>query len=58
MKDLIDHMSRCHEQLQWSGSGASAEFLTETMRRDLEECLRLCDELRPGGRGGMRAAAA
>lgn len=47
MRDLIDHMSRCHEQLQWSAAGPSVQFLTETMLRDLHQCQRLCEELRP-----------
>lgn len=46
MKDLIDHMSRCHEQLQWAGDGRTESFLAETMMGDLAECRRLCEELR------------
>jgi hypothetical protein len=46
MKDLIDHMNRCHEQLQWAGDGRSQSFLTESLMADLAECQRLCQELR------------
>ena len=46
MKDLIDHMSRCHDQLQWAGDGATQFFLTEAMLGDLVECQRLCEQLR------------
>jgi hypothetical protein len=46
MKDLIEHMSRCHEQLQWADAGPSESFLTEAMLGDLSEFQRLCQELR------------
>ena len=46
MKDLIDHMSRCHDQLQWAGDGATLFFLAESMLGDLVECQRLCEQLR------------
>lgn len=46
MKDLIDHMSTCHEQLQWAADGRTETFLAETMMGDLAECRRLCEELR------------
>ncbi len=46
MKDLIEHMARCQEQLQWAGDGGAETFLTESMIGDLTECRRLCEELR------------
>jgi hypothetical protein len=46
MKDLIDHLSRCHDQLQWAGDGATQFFLAESMLGDLVECQRLCEQLR------------
>lgn len=46
MKDLIDHLNRCHEQLQWAADGRTETFLTDTMMDDLAECRRLCEELR------------
>ena len=52
MKDLIDHMNRCHEQLQWAHEGPTQTFLTESMMVDLSECRRLCEQLldaRPAG---------
>jgi hypothetical protein len=54
MKDLIDHMSRCHDQLQWAGDGATQFFLADAMLGDLVECQRLCQELRsdPAGTNG------
>ena len=54
MKDLIDHMSRCQEQLQWAADGGTERFLTETLIGDLAECRRLCEELRTG-RGKAKA---
>jgi len=50
MKDLIEHMSRCHDQLQWAADGRTESFLAETMIGDLTECRRLCEELRSGPR--------
>lgn len=45
MKDLIEHMNRCHEQLQWASDGPTQTFLTESMMVDLSECRRLCEQL-------------
>lgn len=58
MKDLIEHMAQCQEQLQWNAEGPGARFLTEAIRGDLTECLRLCDRLGPAGRPQMSAAGA
>ena len=46
MKDLIEHMSRCHEQLQWAADGPSESFLTDAMLGDVSEFQRVCQELR------------
>ncbi len=46
MKDLIDHMSRCHDQLEYAGDGAAQFFLAEAMIGDLVQCQRLCEQLR------------
>ena len=50
MKDLIEHMNRCHEQLQWAAGGPAEAFLTDALLVDLVECRRLCEQLqsRPG----------
>ena len=57
MKDLIEHMNRCHEQLQWAGDDSTASFLTESMLVDLDQCQRLCEELksRPRKQGASLA---
>lgn len=46
LKDLLDHMSRCHDQLEWARDGATQHFLAEAMLGDLVECQRLCEQLR------------
>lgn len=46
MKDLIEHLSQCHAQLEWAQGGASEAFLTQSMLVDLTECRRLCEQLR------------
>jgi hypothetical protein len=59
MKDLIEHLAKCQEQLQWAADadGRTQTFLTETMLGDLAECQRLCEQLRAGpGRPRARAA--
>jgi hypothetical protein len=53
MKDLIEHMSKCQEQLQWAADGRTETFLTETLLGDLVQCQRLCEQLR-AGRAGAR----
>ena len=57
MKDLIEHMARCHEQLQWASDGRTESFLTDTLIGDLAECQRLCEELR-AGRSKLKTRAA
>jgi hypothetical protein len=57
MKDLIEHMTRCHEQLQWAGEGPTESFLTEAMLVDLTECRRLCEQLRSSPAGRMTFAS-
>lgn len=48
MKDLLEHMSQCHERLQWAADGRMESFLTDSLMDDLAECRRLCEELRTG----------
>ena len=55
MKDLIEHMNRCHEQLQWAADAPTEAFLTDAMMGDLSECRRLCEHLQ--SRSGPRAMA-
>lgn len=48
MKDLIEHMNRCHEQLQWAHDGRTQSFLADSLMTDVTEFQRLCEELRSG----------
>jgi hypothetical protein len=45
MKDLLEHMGRCHEQWQ-SADERMESFLADSLRRDLDEFRRICDSLR------------
>ena len=58
MKDLIEHMNRCHEQLQWASDAPTQSFLADSMMVDLSECKRLCEELKPRSRTRAMAATA
>ena len=42
MKDLLDHMSRCHDQLTWASDGETESFLADALIDDLNECHKLC----------------
>lgn len=57
MKDLIDHMTLCHEQLQWAGDTTTETFLADSLLVDLTECRRLCLELKTEGRRSARMMA-
>lgn len=46
MKDLIDHLNRCHEQLQWAADATTEGFLADSMMVDLTECRLLCEQLK------------
>ena len=59
MKDLIEHMRHCQEQLQWADDpGPCESFLTEALLVDLSECHRLCEQLRGGRMVPVAAGAA
>ena len=48
MKDLIEHMSRCHDQLEITNDGDTQSFLADSLIGDLNECQKLCEQLRSG----------
>ena len=54
MKDLLDHMNQCHEQLQWAADGATEAYLAETLLVNLTECQKLCEQLKPVPKKGGR----
>ena len=45
LKDMLDHLLACQQQLQWAEDADTIKVLTETMLRDLESCRRLCEAL-------------
>lgn len=45
MKDILEHLGNCYEQLQMSDPD-SDRYLAESINRDLEEFRRLCNSLR------------
>jgi hypothetical protein len=44
LKDILEHMMHCQEQLEWTEDEEAVQVLTETMLRDLESCRRLLGE--------------
>jgi hypothetical protein len=46
MKDLIEHMSLCHDQLEFTRDDDTQSFLADAMIGDLHECHKLCEQLR------------
>ena len=46
LKDVLDQLAACQQQLQWAEDPAAIEVLTEAMLRDLECCRRLCETIR------------
>lgn len=58
MKDILEHLGQCYEQWQ-SAEGHVEHYLAESMKRDLDQCRRLCESLRcEAVSGGRRPAAA
>jgi len=55
MKDLIEHMSQCHDQLQWASDGSTQMFLADALLGDLNECQKLCELLRTSPRESKRS---
>lgn len=49
LKDTLNHLKSCQQQLQWVENHESVHLLTETMLRDLDRCRRLCMSLRRAG---------
>ena len=54
MKDLLEHMNQCHEQLQWASDGRTESFLAQRLMVDLAECRRLCEHLNQTGSASGR----
>ena len=45
LKDTLEHLTTCRQQLEWAGNAEAVQVLTETMLRDLERCRRICESL-------------
>ena len=45
LRDVLDHLRDCQQQLQWTEDREAVRILTETMLRDLDCCRRLCETL-------------
>lgn len=46
LRDTIEHLAGCQQQLEWTEDAESVAIITETMLRELENCRRLCESLR------------
>ena len=46
LKDLLEHLTGCQQQLEWAEDGEAVIVLTESMLNDLERCKRLCEAIR------------
>jgi hypothetical protein len=46
LKDMLDQLTACQQQLQWAEDPEAVHVLTEAMMRDLECCRRICESLR------------
>jgi len=45
LKDVLEHLTTCQQQLTWAEDADTVQLLTETMIRDLECCRRLCESM-------------
>lgn len=56
MRDILDHLRRCQEQLPVADE-TSQRYLAESMKRDLDEFRRLCDSLTGSAMAGPKRTA-
>jgi hypothetical protein len=45
LRDTLEHLSSCQQQLEWTEDAEAISVITETMLRDLASCRRLCEAL-------------
>jgi len=45
LKDMLEQLTTCQQQLEWSDDPETVAVLTQTMVRDLDRCRRLCLDL-------------
>ncbi len=55
LRDTLEHLTNCREQLEWARNEEGVQVLTETMMRDLECCRRLCEAIH--GRSQLQHAS-
>jgi hypothetical protein len=46
LKDILDHLRDCQEQLEWAEDPDSARLLLDSMVRDLESGKKLCEAIK------------
>lgn len=46
LKDMLEHMTACQQQLAWAQDDESVQVLTDSILRDLESCRRLCEGMK------------
>jgi hypothetical protein len=51
LRDTIEHLSDCQQQLEWARDRLTIRVLTDSILRDLDCCRRLCESVRQ--RGGV-----
>lgn len=56
LRDLLEQMEMCRQQMEWAQDGEAVHVLTENMLRDLESCRQLCETIRQRG-GRLQHAA-
>jgi hypothetical protein len=54
LKDILEHLTACRQQLAWTENSEAIRLITESMLRDLDDCRRLCERLNP--RFGLQTA--
>ena len=45
LRDMLEHLVDCRQQLEWADNGEAVRVLTESMLRDLDCCRRICETL-------------
>lgn len=46
LKDMLEHLASCQQQLQWTTDSQAVHVLTEVMLRDLDRCNKLCQSIK------------
>ena len=45
LKDILEHLTNCRQQMEETDDPSTQLVLTESMLRDLESCRRVCEKL-------------